>query len=62
MRFDVHIAKPPMLISDSLGHGSRRTYASVHKPHQPGGVFRCRIWAHYVENDDKKKGLMWCGN
>ena len=29
MRFDVHVAKPPALISDSAGHGSRRTYAAV---------------------------------
>ena len=29
MAFDVRIAKPPMLISDSVGHGSRRTYAAV---------------------------------
>lgn len=29
MRFDVHITNPPMLISDSAGHGSRRTYAAV---------------------------------
>ena len=29
MRFDVHITNPPMLISDSVGHGSRRTYAAV---------------------------------
>ena len=27
--FDVRIAKPPTLISDSAGHGSRRTYAAV---------------------------------
>jgi len=27
--FDVRIAKPPALISDSAGHGSRRTYAAV---------------------------------
>ena len=29
MTFDVRIANPPMLISDSAGHGSRRTYAAV---------------------------------
>ena len=29
MTFDVRIANPPMLISDSVGHGSRRTYAAV---------------------------------
>ena len=29
MRFTVWITKPPMLISDSAGHGSRRTYAAV---------------------------------
>ena len=29
MGFDVRIAEPPMLISNSLGHGSRRTYAAV---------------------------------
>ena len=29
MRFDVRIAKPPTLISDSAGHGARRTYAAV---------------------------------
>jgi len=29
MGFDVRIAKPPTLISDSAGHGSRRTYAAV---------------------------------
>ena len=29
MTFDVRIANPPMLISDSVGHGSRRTYAVV---------------------------------
>ena len=27
--FDVRIAKPPTLISDSAGQGSRRTYAAV---------------------------------
>ena len=29
MRFTVWITKPPTLISDSAGHGSRRTYAAV---------------------------------
>ena len=29
MRFNVWITKPPTLISDSAGHGSRRTYAAV---------------------------------
>ena len=39
MRFDVRITEPPMLISDSLGHGSRRTYAAVARVRSHGGGF-----------------------
>ena len=37
MTFDVRIANPPMLISDSVGHGSRRTYAAVARVSQGRG-------------------------
>ena len=39
MRFDVHVAKPPMLISDSLGHGSRRTYVAAARVSRSSGGF-----------------------
>lgn len=39
MRFTVWITKPPMLISDSAGHGSRRTYAAVARVRCPGKGF-----------------------
>jgi len=39
MRFDVHMAKPPTLISDSAGHGSRRTYAAVARVSKKSGGF-----------------------
>lgn len=39
MAFDVRIAKPPTLISDSGGHGSRRTYAAVARVSRSGGGF-----------------------
>jgi hypothetical protein len=37
--FDVRIAKPPTLISDSAGHGSRRTYAAVARVMSQGRGF-----------------------
>ena len=37
--FDVRIAKPPALISDSAGHGSRRTYAAVARVRSQGRGF-----------------------
>ena len=37
--FDVRIAKPPALISDSAGHGSRRTYAAVTRVSRSRGGF-----------------------
>lgn len=39
MRFDAHVAKPPMLISNSLGHGSRRTYMTVARVSRNTGGF-----------------------
>ena len=39
MRFDVHVAKLPTLISDSVGHGSRRTYAAVARVMSQGRSF-----------------------
>jgi hypothetical protein len=39
MRFDVHMVKPPTLISDSSGHGSRRTYAAVARVSRSSGGF-----------------------
>ena len=39
MTFDVRIANPPMLISDSVGHGSRRTYAAVARVSKKSGGF-----------------------
>ncbi|WP_461365192.1 hypothetical protein [Candidatus Darwinibacter acetoxidans] len=39
MTFDVRIANPPMLISDSVGHGSRRTYAAVTRVSRSKGGF-----------------------
>ena len=39
MRFDVHVAKLPTLISDSAGHGSRRTYAAVARVSRSSGGF-----------------------
>ena len=39
MRFDVHITNTPILISDSLGHGSRRTYAAVARVSRSRGGF-----------------------
>ena len=39
MKFDVHMAKPPMLISDSVGHGSRRTYTTVARVSRSSGGF-----------------------
>jgi hypothetical protein len=39
MRFDVHMAKPPTLISNSAGHGSRRTYAAVARVSKKSGGF-----------------------
>ncbi len=39
MRFDVHVAKPPMLISNSLGHGSRRTYVTAARVSRSSGGF-----------------------
>jgi len=39
MRFDAHVAKPPMLISDSLGHGSRRTYVAAARVSRSSGGF-----------------------
>ena len=39
MRFTVWITKPPTLISDSAGHGSRRTYAAVARVRYQGKGF-----------------------
>jgi hypothetical protein len=39
MRFDVHVAKPPMLISNSFGYGSRRTYMAVARVSRSSGGF-----------------------
>jgi len=39
MKFDVHVVKPPALISDSAGHGSRRTYAAVARVSKKSGGF-----------------------
>ncbi len=39
MTFDVRIANPPTLISDSAGHGSRRTYAAVARVSRSSGGF-----------------------
>jgi len=39
MRFDVHVAKPLMLISDSLGHGFRRTYMTAARVSRSSGGF-----------------------
>ena len=39
MTFDVRIANPPTLISDSVGHGSRRTYAAVARVSRSKGGF-----------------------
>jgi hypothetical protein len=39
MTFDVRIANPPMLISDSAGHGARRTYAAVARVSRSKGEF-----------------------
>jgi hypothetical protein len=39
MKFDVHVVKPPALISDSAGHGSRRTYAAVARVRSQGKGF-----------------------
>jgi hypothetical protein len=39
MRFDVHMTRPPVLISDSAGHGSRRTYAAVARVSRSSGGF-----------------------
>ncbi len=39
MKFDVHMAKLPTLISDSGGHGSRRTYAAVARVSKKSGGF-----------------------
>ena len=39
MKFDVHVVKPPALISDSAGHGARRTYAAVARVRSQGRGF-----------------------
>ena len=67
MRFDVHMAKPPTLISDSVGHGSRRTYAAVARVSRSKGGFMdvVAVYSHgycdqheEVESLDRLLGLL----
>ncbi len=67
MRFDVHVVKPPALISDSLGHGSRRTYAAVARVSRSKGGFMdlVAVYSHgycdqhgEVESLDRLLGLL----
>ena len=67
MRFDVHMAKPPTLISDSAGHGSRRTYAAVARVSRSKGGFMdvVAVYSHgycdqheEVESLDRLLGLL----
>ena len=65
--FDVRIAKPPTLISDSAGHGSRRTYAAVARVSRSKGGFMdlVAVYSHGycdqhedVESLDRLLGLL----
>jgi hypothetical protein len=65
--FDVRIAKPPTLISDSVGHGSRRTYAAVARVSRSKGGFMdlVAVYSHGycdqhedVESLDRLLGLL----
>ena len=67
MRFDVHVAKLPTLISDSAGHGSRRTYAAVARVSRSKGGFMdlVAVYSHGycdqhedVESLDRLLGLL----
>ena len=67
MTFDVRIANPPMLISDSVGHGARRTYAAVARVSRSKGGFMdlVAVYSHGycdqhedVESLDRLLGLL----
>ena len=67
MTFDVRIANPPTLISDSAGHGSRRTYAAVARVSRSKGGFMdlVAVYSHGycdqhedVESLDRLLGLL----
>ena len=60
MRFDVHMAKPPTLISDSAGHGSRRTYAAVARVSKKSGGFMdvVAVYCHgYCDQHEEVESL-----
>ena len=67
MRFNVWITKPPTLISDSAGHGSRRTYAAVARVRCQGKGFMDVVAVYslgyydqhgYVESLDRLLSLL----
>ena len=60
MTFDVRIAKPPTLISDSAGHGSRRTYAAVARVSRSKGGFMdlVAVYCHgYCDQHEEAESL-----
>jgi len=60
MRFDVNMAKPPTLISDSVGHGSRRTYAAVARVVSQGRGFMdvVAVYCHgYCDQHEEVESL-----
>lgn len=60
MRFDVHVAKLPTLISDSAGHGSRRTYAAVARVSKKSGGFMdvVAVYCHgYCDQHEEVESL-----
>ena len=60
MRFEAHVAKPPMLISDSLGHGSRRTYMTAARVSRSSGGFMdvVAIYSHgYCDQHEEVESL-----
>ena len=67
MRFNVWITKPPRLISDSAGHGARRTYEAVARVRCQGKGFMDVVAVYslgyydqhgYVESLDRLLGLL----